>query len=562
MRLRRWTGLALLFPLAAGCSQQAVQAGSSSPPDEVPAPWFDEAAAERGLRFEHRSGHDGENYLFPEILGAGAALFDMDNDGDLDAYLVQAGSLTGASPSAGNQLFANDGGGRFEDVSAGSGADDRGYGMGVASGDCNEDGVVDLYVTNLRANVLLLGDGSGRFEERAEGAGCADRSWSTSAAFLDFDRDGDLDLFVANYIDWSLADEVRCEVPPLGYDYCSPKAYGAPAPDSLFRNRGDGTFDDVSAPLGLRAAFGNGLGVLPGDFDDDGWPDVLVANDGTLNQLWINRREGGFVDLALEMGCAADEHGTAKAGMGVAAADWDGDLDEDLLIVNLASESDSFYRNDGTYFSDRTAIAGLASASRPYTRFGCALLDFDQDGQLDLFEANGRVARSEESHADGYAQVNRLLRGTASGRFEPLPGDGTIRPTAATSRAAAFGDVNGDGSVDVLVANRDGLAQLYINRNPGKGNWIRFALKEASGRPALGARIQVEIEGRTRMARVRSAYSYAAANDPEVHFGLGSAELVRGVQVRWVDGTLETFGEFPAGARISLRRGAGAVQPR
>lgn len=519
---------------------------SSDAPASPGQAWFEECAAERGLAFRWLSGHGGRHY-FPEIMGGGAALFDAEEDGDLDVYLVQAGGITvPPEERAGNQLFENDGRAHFRDVSAGSGADERGYGMGVACGDADGDGRTDLYVTNVGPNALLVNQGGLRFTDRTSSADCGDPSWSTSAAFFDPDRDGDLDLFVANYIRWTVADERTCYTKPHPEDYCSPNSYDAPAPDTLYRNLGDGRFEDASFAAGLRATFGNGLGLVCSDFDGDGWEDVFVANDGMLNQLWRNRRDGTFEDVGVAAGCAVDQDGRKKAGMGTHAADVDFDGDEDLLVVNLAGETDSFYRNDAGRFSDRTPLFGLAGPSRPFTRFGAGLQDFDQDGYLDLYLANGRVIRSPEySGPNPFDEPNLLLRGTSGGRFEEvLPRGGTTQLLSATSRAAAFGDLDGDGALDVVVVNRDAPAYLLLNRVPTRGPWIAFRVREKNGRDALGARVRLVVGERTILRVVRSAYSYCAASSPLVHIGLGSTSAVGALEVTWADGTQQSF---PAG---------------
>ena len=538
----------------------AALAACSEAPAPPPAgtggqPWFEEVSGSTGLTFEWISGHDGRHY-FPEIMGGGAALFDMDLDGDLDCYFVQGGSvLAREDDQPANVLYENLGGGVFEDVSRGSGAEDRGYGMGVAAGDFDDDGLEDLYVTNARRNTLLRNLGAGQFEDVTERAGVGDETWSTSAAFLDYDRDGDLDLYVVNYIYWSVADELTCTSKLAFEDYCSPKSYASPAPDRLYRNEGDGTFRDVSAEVGLRTAFGNGLGIVCSDFDGDGFEDVFVANDGMKNQLWMNRGGTRFEDAAVSMGCAVDQDGKEKAGMGTHAVDVDDDGDEDLLVVNLTGESDSFFRNDRTVFSDRTPVAGLAAASRPYTRFGMGFADFDQDGRVDLFQANGRVTRpAEDVGGRPFDQPNLLFRGGEGLRFtEVEPRGGTLPALSATSRAAAFGDLDGDGDVDVVVVNRDGPAHVLRNR-AGEGAWIAFRLRERSGRAALGASLTLRAGARTLHRRARSAYSYCAANDPTIHVGLGDESTVSDVRVTWADGASQELGDFAAGAVVEIRR--------
>jgi len=522
--------------------------------------WFRQEAQERGLAGRWISGH-AERHYFPEIMGGGVALFDLEEDGDLDVYAVQGGSIV-AAPEArpGNLLFENQGAGRFVEVGAARGADDRGYGMGVAAGDADEDGRTDLYVTNVGPNALLRNAG-GRFEDRTAAAGVGDPSWSTSAAFVDYDNDGDLDLFVANYIRWSAADEIVCYTKPHPEDYCSPKSYDAPAQDVLYRNDGSGRFEDVSLAAGLRAAFGNGLGVVCTDFDGDGWMDLFVANDGMLNQLWHNRGDGTFEDVGVSAGCAVDQDGRKKAGMGTDAADLDFDGDEDLLVVNLAGEADSFYRNDGRRFSDRTPVAGLAGPSRPFTRFGATFADFDDDGFLDLYQANGRVTRaSGPGCATPFDEENLLYRGSEGGKFlELLPRGGTATPLCDTSRGSAVGDLDGDGALDVVVANRDAPLYLLRNQVPGRGHALELRVREASGRDALGARVETSLAGRRVVRTVRSARSYCSASDARVHLGLGpESELAADVRVRWVDGVEERFpGPFAAGRVHELARGTG-----
>jgi hypothetical protein len=551
--------LALLVGLTvavAGCGGEppASPAQAASGP-----PWFEEQAAARGLSFTHRSGHH-DRFLLPEIMGGGAALFDMDGDGDLDLYLVQSGDVrTPTEKASGNRLYRNRGDGTFEDVTAGSGTDVPGYGMGVAAGDYDNDGDTDLYVTNLGPNMLLQNDGSGRFRDVTAAAGVAGSGWSMSATFLDYDADGRLDLFVTRYIDWNPSSELECYSLTGVPDYCAPRNYDAPTSDLLFHNRGGGTFSDVSARAGLQASVGNGLGVVPADFDADGRIDVFVANDGTPNHLWMNQGDGRFTDRALVAGVAIDLDGAPKAGMGVHAADVDDDGDEDLLVVNLDTESDSFFRNDGRFFVDATAVAGLRMASRRFTRFGMAMLDFDNDERLDIYEANGRVGRqSELFSSDPYAEPNVLFRGVAGPRFEEVqPRGGTRTPLVGTSRAAAFGDIDNDGAIDIVVVNRDGKPYVLHNVVQGRGHWTMFRVVDEHGRDAYGAELTMMVGSRSIRRDVRAAYSYLASNDPRVHVGLGRETAVRDVRVRWPDGKRERFGDVAADKVVVLRCGAG-----
>jgi hypothetical protein len=523
-------------------------------------PWFEECAAPRGLVFRHESGH-GDAFLMPEIMAGGAALVDVDGDGDLDAYLVQSGRIVDPPDRRPpNRLFRNDGAGRFEDVTDASGADDRGYGMGVATGDYDNDGDVDLYVTNVGPNTLLRNDGAGRFENVTAVAGVGDDGFGASATFLDYDGDGDLDLVTVNYLAWSRETELVCYNKMGAPDYCDPQNYAAPARDVLYRNDGDGTFTDVTEAAGLGRSIGTGLGVIAADFDGDGRVDVFVANDGMRDHLWMNRGDGTFVDEALYSGCAVDVEGQATASVGGTGADIDDAGDPDLLVCNLGGESDSLFRNEGGHFADVTVVAGLGSASRPLTRFGMAWMDFDNDGMLDLYQANGRVMMQSDSFRDDdpYAEPNLLFRGTGPGRFEEVrPRGGTATTLVATSRGAAFGDVDGDGGVDVLVVNRDAPAHLLRNVAPDRGAWLGLRVVDERGRDAIGATVSL-LRGDRRVTRtVRTGYSYCAANDARVHVGLGAAAAAADVVVRWPDGTEESFGDLDAGGVVTLARGAG-----
>jgi hypothetical protein len=548
--------------LTVACGGSSAPATTSTPTTAATAasaPWFQEVAAASGVTFLHRSGHEGQVFRLPEIMGGGAALFDMDGDGDLDLLLVQSGRLGSADDGPRHRLYRNDGRGRFEDATAGSGIDVPGYGMGVATGDVDDDGDVDLYLTNLGANVLLLNDGRGRFTDATGRAGVAAGGWSTSAAFADLDVDGDLDLFVTRYVAWEPGREKQCFSLTGVVDYCSPKNYDAPSSDLLFLNRGDGTFVDRSVASGVAGARGNGLGVVVDDVDGDGRPDVFVANDATPNHLWMNQGGGRFREEALTRGVAIDQDGAPKAGMGVHAADVDGDFDNDILVMNLDTESDSFFRNDGAFFVDATSMVGLRVASRRYTRFGMAMHDFDNDGRLDLYEANGRVGLQGETFAaDPYAEPNLLFRGLDGARFDEVqPRGGVAAPLVATSRAAAFGDLDDDGGLDLVVANRDAGPSVLRNVAPSRGHWAQFRVSTARGRDALGATVLVTAGGRTQRRDVRSAYSYLAANDPRVHVGLGTATAVDHVDVRWPGGGVERFGPFPADTVTRLVQGQG-----
>ena len=388
-----------------------------------------------------------------------------------------------------------------------------------------------------------------------------DPGWSTAAAFLDLDVDGDLDLFVVNYLNWSLQVEKECFSRGLP-TYCAPNTYQSPSMDRLYRNDGDGSFTDITLTAGLNRRFGNGLGIVGADFNDDGLIDLFIANDGMVDQLWINRGNLRFSDEAAQWGAAVNSDGIATAGMGVAAEDVDDDGDADLIVMNFENEADSFYLNEGKYFIDVTTQVGVAMASRKRTRFGVVLADFDNDGRLDLYEANGKVDGDPTAIPDAFAESNSLFRGlrdeTGSIRFEELgPPGGVDSPLVYTSRALAVGDVDDDGGLDLLVVNRDGPAHLLMNRVVERGHWVKFRVVNDAGRSSLGARISARVGTIEQQRTVRAAASYLSSHDPRVHFGLGAERSAREVTVRWLDGSLEMFGDFRSGRSVVLRRGTG-----
>ena len=403
-------------------------------------------------------------------------MFDFDNDGDLDVFLVQSGSIdAGASALSDCRLFRNDltvspNGKRtlhFADVTKQAGVSVRGYGMGVAVGDYDNDGYQDLFVTAFGATTLLHNNGNGTFTDVTRQAGVADTLWTTSAAFVDYDRDGFLDLFVARYVDFTPGANKQCTDPVGARDYCGPRQY-RPVPDRLFRNDGRGRFVDVTERAGIAKADGAGLGVSVGDYNGDGWLDLYVANDATPNQLWINRRDGTFADQGLISGSALSIAGNPEGSMGIASGDFDLDGDEDLFVTNIVGETSVLYVNDGHgNFDDARARVGLARLTAAFTGFGTDWIDYDNDGWPDLFVANGAVniVESLRGQPSPYRMRNQLVHNLAGRRFEETSAAaGAAFARAEIGRGAAFGDVDNDGDVDIVVTNNNGPVRLLLNQ--------------------------------------------------------------------------------------------------
>ena len=544
--------------------------------------WFTDIAEDAGLHFVHFNGMSGQFY-FPEIMPPGVGLLDIDNDGDLDVYLVQ-GQLLGTGTTIDEALFPPPGplplNGRlyrndltvqadgtrklrFTDVTDESGIVARSYGMGVAAGDVDNDGRVDLYLTNLGPNQLFRNNGDGTFSDVSRPSGLDDPGWGVSASFVDYDRDGWLDLYVGNYVDYAIEADQECPSETGRVGYCVPQVYRA-QPDRLFRNRGDGSFVDVTASALASTTLGPALGVATADFDGDGWPDIYVANDGEENQLWMNRRDGTLVDAGLVSGTALNANGAAEGSMGVDAGDFDNDGDEDLFMTHLTTETNTLYVNDGNgLFEDRSALSGLGPPSLAATGFGTAWLDFDNDGWLDVLTVNGRVSRTEERANEPfpYDQPRQLFRNLGDGRFEEVTGRaGAVFAVSEVGRGAAFGDVDNDGDIDVLVGNDSGQVRLLVNQAESTHHWLglRLAGGAEAPRDMLGARVEVaRSDGTTLWRRARADGSYGSANDPRVHVGLGDAAAVPRVRVHWPSGQVEEWNDVAIDRWTTLTEGTG-----
>ena len=534
----------------------------------APQELFAERAAVTGLVFTHVNGAEGGYYL-PEVMGAGVALFDFDNDGDLDVFLVQGGALDGSGPAT-SRLFRNDlaigADGRrslrFTDVTERAGVGLRAYGMGVAVGDYDNDGYLDLFVTAFGPDTLYHNNGDGTFTDATRPAGVSDAYWSTSAAFVDYDRDGKLDLFVANYVDFTKAANQLCSDAVGARDYCGPRAYH-PVADRLYRNEGNGRFVDVTGAAGISKADGAGLGVATGDYNGDGWIDLYIANDATPNQLWINQHNGTFVDEGLLSGSAMNAQGNPEGSMGIASGDVDLDGDEDLFVTNIIGETSVLYINDGRgNFEDARARWGLALPTAAFTGFGTNFVDYDNDGWPDLLIANGAVnlVEAQRGQASPYRMKNQLFRNTGARRFvETSAAGGAAFSRAEIGRGAAFGDIDNDGDVDIVVTNNNGPVRLLLNQAGSGNHWLEVRVSQAPGnRFGFGAWIGIERTGRpTLWRRVRTDGSYLSASDVRVHVGLGSSPAVGAVVAQWPDGQRERWTGIAGDQTVTLRRGSG-----
>lgn len=548
----------------AGCVLVTALAPYAGMAADPPAP-FSDITTESGLNFTHVNGARGE-LLLPEVIGSGGALFDYDNDGDLDLFAVQGGPLPSTAVTAApkSRLYRNDlqptgtPRVRFTEVTDASGLSVTGYGMGAAAGDFNNDGWVDLYVTAMGPNRLLRNNGDGTFTDVTKASGTTDGRWSTSATFFDYDADGWLDLFVAHYVDFSVDMTRGCFASDSARDYCNPAVY-APVADRLFHNNRDGTFTDVSSRAGLLGAPARGLGVFAADFNGDGWLDLYVANDGDPNHLWINQAGSGtFADEGLLAGVAVNRMGQAQGSMGVDAADVDGDGDEDLFVTNLDNEGNALYRNVGrTLFEERTVESGLFKLG--FTGFGTRFLDYDNDTWPDLIVANGAVRRSRQQAQQGDAfplrQRNQLFR-NERGRFV----DVTARAGPAFSgsnvgRGVATGDLDNDGDSDVVIFANSGPARVLLNDVGHRQHWLGVRVIDR-GREALQAQVSVvDRRGRRAVRRVQVDGSYCTSSDPRVLFGLGADAGSRTVRVRWAEGRVEEFRDLATDRYWTLEAG-------
>lgn len=543
-------------PQRTGRAYSGGEPGKTPPPPgpQAPSPvTFTDITAASKIDFKHAASQTSQKYLL-ETMGGGVAMFDYDNDGRMDLFFTNGARLSdpmpkGASPDKSdpkywNRLYHQKADGTFEDVTERAGVKGDGYSMGVAAADYDGDGYVDLYVTGYGGNTLYHNNGDGTFTDVTKKLGVGGGGWSTSAGWIDYDRDGRLDLFVARYMDWDFErGSIYCGDPRPGFRaYCHPDNFRG-ATNILYHQKPDGTFEDVSVRSGIADPNGKGLGVAFADFDGDGWMDIFVANDSVRQSLYRNKGDGTFEDIALVAGVGYDENGKTFAGMGVDCADYDNDGYPDLFITTLSNETYPLYHNngDGT-FTYATNTSGVGQISLLYSGWGTHFIDADNDGLRDIFVAQGHVLDTIEKTSSylKYRQTPLLLRNTGKGFVNVSATAGAAFTQAIAARGAAFGDLNNDGQVDIVIGVLDG-APVILRNNGTRNHWLGLQLVgERLNRAGTGARVTVtDVTGRRQVFDVTNAGSYLSSNDPRVLVGLGGATGVRSVEIRWPDSRMQ-----------------------
>ena len=496
-----------------------------------------------GIEFEHTDGRSGDR-LFNEFLGSGGGFFDYDGDGDLDIYLIngaiQKGNVNGKAPQ--NVLYRNDGDGRFTDVTQAAGVGSTSYGVGATVGDYDNDGDLDLYVTNFGEDQLYQNQGDGTFKDVTKSAGVGNLEWGTSCVFVDIDGEGHLDIYVANYAKYHPKDDKPCDERGV-HVYCGPHAYPA-VHDTFFLSDGDGTFTDVSKqfrPTDLAPM--HGLGVTFGDYDDDGDLDIYVANDQDPNFLFQNDGKGQFLEVALISGVCYNDMGKEEAGMGTDFGDYNNDGKLDITVSNYQTETNTLYHNfDSSFFMDLTIPSGIAEVTHGYLGWGIKFFDYDNDGYQDIFVANGHLMDNIsvlEKHVS-YPQKNLLFRNLGDGTFDNVVSDSDGLSLKKVSRGAAIGDYDNDGDLDILVTNCNQSPDLLQNVVGNRNNWIQVQLDGLkSNRSGFGAKIKVVTGEHVQYREVNSGGSYLSFHDVRAHFGIGKAEQIDVLEVRWPSGQVD-----------------------
>jgi hypothetical protein len=509
--------------------------------DELPR--FVEIAKKSGVDFVHNSGAFGQKYL-PETMGAGGAFIDYDNDGWQDILLVNGKDWPG-HPTGKRQtpaLYRNNGDGTFTDVTAQAGLAVKLYGMGVAAADYDNDGDADVYISCLEEDRLFQNRGNGKFVDVTKQAGIHNPGFGTSCAWLDYDKDGNLDLYVANYIEWTIETDLFCTLDGTNKSYCTPESYPGQS-SRLFRNRGDGTFTDVSRIARIEDPTSKSLGVCVFDYNNDGWPDIFEANDTQPNKLYQNNGDGTFIERGMIVGIAYNEHGVARGAMGIDAGDYDGGGRESLVIGNFSNEMINLYHNEGELFIDDAPISNIGNASLLTLAFGCFFFDFDLDGKLDIFVANGHVENEINTVQRNvtYAQPPHLFRNLGNGKFEDVASRvGADLQKPVVGRGAAYGDIDNDGDWDILVTTSNGPALLFRNDGGNQNNWIKLKLVGGkSNRSGVGATVTVKSKSGTQTRTLKSGASYCSQSELSMIFGIGKDAQINEIQVAWPSGVVD-----------------------
>src|SRR5580692_628125 len=539
--------------------------GKLGQPVLAPSPWFVDIANKAGLApFRNVCGSAAKDYLV-ETLGSGVALFDYNNDGLVDVLLVNGSSFEILSnpnvPQSSSRLFRNNGDCTFTDVTKESGLMNQGWGVGVTVGDYDNDGYRDVFITNFGTNALFHNNGNGTFTNVTKEAGVEGGNWSTGCAWEDYERDGRLDLYVARYVDFE-----KGRIPTPGANtYCNYRGVpvacgprGLPGlPDLLYHNEGNGKFREVSMDTGVRDTIrGYGLGVVWLDYDNDGWPDIFVANDSMPNYLWRNKRNGKFEEVAMEAGCSLSADGRAQSNMGIAVGDYDNDGWLDLFVTHFSEDYNTLYHNNHGKFEDVTYQASLGTAGYKNLAWGAGFADFDNDGWKELFVANGHIYPQATQAGNSYFQENHLFRNLRDGRFCLIPRQESGFTDERSGRGAAFGDLHGHGRMDIVVNNIDNQPFLYESVRHSSLRWVRFKLVGVKcNRDAIGARVRVTAGGLTQMDEIRSADSFASSSDVRLHFGLADAAAIDKVEIRWPDGSVEQRTGLATNQEYIIRHG-------
>ena len=519
-------------------------------------------AESANIDFQHVDGRGGQRY-FLETVGSGVAFFDYDGDGFVDIYFVNGADLPGFSSMVPptNKLYRNNGDSTFTDVTESAGVGDTGYGSGCAVGDYDNDGGLDLYVTNFERNVLYRNNGDGTFTDATQRSGVGDARWSLGCAFADYDNDGFVDLYVTNYIDFRFEEHKTCSQNGVG-TYCPPESFPG-LPDTLYRNNGDGTFTDVTLEAGVYSTESRSMAVVFGDYDDDGFVDCYVGVDAGENLLYHNEGDGTFTSVGWIAGVEADENGSVQGTMGVDFGDCDNDRLLDLVALNYQEQPNAVYRNDGDgFFNDISFIAGMGY-SLPYVGWGVDFFDVDNDGDKDLFIANGHLQDEVENYDDTttYAQLNQLLINDGKGVFSnSLTQSRSALEQLKVSRGIASGDYDNDGDLDLLISNANDTPDLIRNDGGNRCNWVTIrTIGTKSNRAGIGAKVKIKAGGLTQIDEVRSGSGYLSQNDLRLHFGLGDRKSIDFIEVRWSRGVVDTIRDIVPNRILVIKEGHGLL---